>query len=224
MTSDYLPRPDTDCAAFSANFYQVVKVWWSDRGLDAATMEALEAATTGFQADLNAHIAAQAAATAARETKDAARRMLEDTLRPIARFVQAYPDTTNTDRAAMGLSPRLAPARRVAAPETAPRIIIEPAGRLTHHLRLTDVATPTRMRRPRGADRAEVFLALTPAGQPAPADMDRFRYIGSTSDGATMMTFSADQGGLQAHYLARWAARRGETGPWSAIASQTVAA
>jgi hypothetical protein len=78
--------------------------------------------------------------------------------------------------------------------------------------------------RPRGVDRAEIFVALTPAAAPAPSDMHAYRYVQSVSDVSTVLTIESPQGGMQAHYLARCVTRRGAMGPWSDTSSATVAA
>lgn len=83
---------------------------------------------------------------------------------------------------------------------------------------------PTARSRPRGAERAEVFVAFTPTGTPAPADVSDFRYMQSVSDGSTVLSFEQPHGGMTAHYVARWVTRRGAIGPWSESASATVAA
>lgn len=95
---------------------------------------------------------------------------------------------------------------------------------LTHHLRLVDESTPTRRARPRGVQRAEVFVALTPPGIPAPANPSDYRYIGGVTRGETTLSFESDKGGMQAHYLSRWVSTSGATGPWSDTTSATVAA
>jgi hypothetical protein len=48
--------------------------------------------------------------------------------------------------------------------------------------------------------------------------------VQSISDGAAVLSYEQPQGGLQAHYLARWVTRRNAHGPWSDTASATVAA
>ena len=101
---------------------------------------------------------------------------------------------------------------------------MESGQRLTHQLRLVDESTPTRRARPAGVQRAEVFVALTAPGQPAPNDPAAFRYIGSVTRGETTLSFESDKGGMQAHYLSRWVSTSGATGPWSDTASATVAA
>ena len=65
---------------------------------------------------------------------------------------------------------------------------------------------------------------MTPTGTPPPADFNAFRYVQSISDGSTVLSHESPQGGLQAHYLARWVTRRNACGPWSDTSSATVAA
>ena len=89
---------------------------------------------------------------------------------------------------------------------------------------MVDESPPTRHVRPRGAERAEVFVAFTPTCTPPPSDFDAFRYVQSVSDGSTVLSFESPRGGMQAHYLARWVNRTGAMGPWSETASATVAA
>jgi hypothetical protein len=108
---------------------------------------------------------------------------------------------------------------------------VESGQRLTHQLRLVDESTPTRRARPKGVQRAEVFVALTAPGQPAPpppsgasSDPGDYRYIGSVTRGETTLSFESDKGGMQAHYMSRWVSTNGATGPWSDTASATVAA
>ncbi len=115
-------------------------------------------------------------------------------------------------------------------PTTASVALVESGQRLTHQLRLVDESTPTRRARPKGVQHAEVFVALTPPGSPAPAPPPigdpaggDYRYIGSVTRGETTLSFESDKGGMQAHYLSRWVSTSGATGPWSDTASATVA-
>lgn len=110
------------------------------------------------------------------------------------------------------------------APTSRPLALVEGGQRLTHEPRLTDESTPTRKARPKGVQRAEVFVALTTPAQPAPTDLSQYRYIGSATRGETTLTFELAQGGQQAHDLARRVATTGGIGPWSETASATVAA
>jgi hypothetical protein len=222
--ADVFPRSDGDFSAWATQFFRAAKDWWNGQGFDPADLNPLEQALDEWNAACAARVAAHAAARAATRTKDAARRALEARIRPLARVLQAHPAVTNADRAAFGITVRRPGVGALPAPTSAPLVIVDAGRRLTHEVRLVDELTPTRRARPRGVERAEVFVALTPTRAPAPSDPGAYRYAGSVRDGSTTLTFGSAQGGLQAHYLARWVTRRGAMGPWSDPASATVAA
>lgn len=224
MAERRFPRPDADFAAYMNNYYEAVKKWWDTQGLDTNDLKPLEEALAAWNTNFPAHVTAQQRAEAARQNKDAARRELEAQARPVTSFIQGYPKTTDADRAIIGITIRAPGGGATPAPASRPLVIVESAARYTHELRLVDESTPTRRARPRGVERAEVFVAFTPTGTPAPSDFNAFRYIQSVSDGATVLSYESPQGGLQAHYLARWVTRRNAYGPWSETASATVAA
>lgn len=224
MAERRFPRPDADFAAYINSYAAAVENWWNVYGLEPTELLPLKAALSAWNASYPAHVRAQAAAEAARQTKDKARRALEAQARPVTAFIQGYPKTTDADRATIGITIKAKGATSDGAPVSRPLIVVESAGRYTHELRLVDESTPTRRARPRGVERAEVFVAFTPTGTPPPADFNAFRYVQSVSDGSTRLSFDSPQGGMQAHYLARWVTRRGAMGPWSETSSATVAA
>ena len=84
-----------------------------------------------------------------------------------------------------------------------------------------DESTPAHRALPKRVHRAEVFVALTAPGQPAPSDP---RSIGSVTRGETMLSFESDKGGMQALYFSRGVSTSWATGPWSDTASATAAA
>ncbi|MBY0313767.1 MAG: hypothetical protein K2W85_17005 [Phycisphaerales bacterium] len=220
----YMPRPDGDFSAWANHYYDAVEKWWSVNGFDESELKPLKDALGAWAAAYPAHVAAQQRAEGARQAKDAARAALEKEVRPVTNFVQGYPKTTNADRAEMGITVRDTSPSPAPAPSSRPLALVESGQRLTHQLRLVDESTPTRRARPKGVQRAEVFVALTPPGQPAPANPGDYRYIGSVTRGETTLSFESDKGGMQAHYLSRWVSTSGATGPWSETASATVAA
>ncbi len=227
----YMPRPDGDFAAWANQYYEAVKKFYDAQGFDPTDLKPLETALENWNKDYPAHVAAQQRAEGARQAKDAARAALEKQVRPVTNFVQGYPKTTNADRAEMGITVRDTSPTPVPAPSSRPLALVESGQRLTHQLRLVDESTPTRRARPKGVQRAEVFVALTPPGSPAPAPPPigepgggDYRYIGSVTRGETTLSFESDKGGMQAHYLSRWVSTGGATGPWSDTASATVAA
>lgn len=110
------------------------------------------------------------------------------------------------------------------APASRPLALVEIGQRLTHQPRLVDEQTPTQRPRPAGVECAEVFVALTVLGQPAPNDPREYRYIGCVLRGETTLRFDVGRRGTQAHWLASWVTRHGVIGPWSETARATVAA
>lgn len=224
MAERRFPRPDADFAAYMNNYYAAVEKWWSVNGFDESELKPLKEALSSWNAAFPSHVAAQQRAEAARQNKDSARRELEAQARPVTSFIQGYPKTTDADRATIGITIRAPGGGATPAPMSRPLVVVESAARYTHELRLMDESTPTRRARPRGVERAEVFVAFTPTGTPAPSDFNAFRYVQSVSDGSTVLSYESPQGGLQAHYLARWVTRRGAMGPWSETSSATVAA
>ena len=224
MAERRFPRPDADFAAYMNNYVEAASAFYDEHGLDPGLVTPLQQALEAWNTAFPAHVTARQSAEAARQNKDAARRALEAQARPVTSFIQGFPKTTDADRATIGITIRAPHPGGVPAPSSRPRVLVESSGRYTHELRLMDESTPTRRARPRGVERAEVFVALTPTGSPPPDDLSAFRYVQSVSDGSTVLSYEAPQGGMQAHYLARWVTRRGAMGPWSDTASATVAA
>jgi hypothetical protein len=223
-SNNYIPRPDGDFSAWANHAYPALDAWYATQGLSTDELTPLKDALDAWNQVYPAHVAAQAAAQAARAAKVAARLDVERTARGVIAFVQAFPTTTNADRATIGISPRVAQRGSLPAPASRPVVLADAGQRLTHTLRLVDDGSPTKRARPRGVERAEVFVALTPPATPAPAESHAYRYVQSVSDGSMTLSFEASQGGMQAHYMARWVTRRGAIGAWSDTASATVAA
>ncbi|MDP1661048.1 MAG: hypothetical protein Q8L55_03955 [Phycisphaerales bacterium] len=222
--TNYMPRPDGDFESWIANFLPAVDDFWTEQGLDKNDLDALKDAAAVWQSAYPSHVAAQAAAESAAAAKRAARAALEAQVRPITNFVQSFSATTDADRAELGISIRDTSRTPVPPPATAPAVSVAAAGRLTHQLRLTDSATPTRRGKPRGTTGAEVWFALTTPGLPAPQDPAAYRFLALTTKTTLRTDFKPAEGGKTASYMLRWVNTRGEVGPWSEVATGTVAA
>lgn len=222
--TNYMPRPDGDFAAWANNYYAAVKKWWDAQGLDPTDLKPLETALAEWQKDYPAHVKAQAAAEGARQAKDVARAALEKEVRPITNFVQGYTKTTDADRATIGITVRDTSKTPSPTPTSAPVVQVESGQRLTHRLRFTDAAAPTRRGKPPGTIGAEVWLALTPTGQPPPPLGDSYKFLSVSSRGNLQTDFPSAEAGKTAYYALRWVSTRGEKGPWSEVTSATVAA
>ncbi len=222
--NDYLPRPDGVFETWIDQFIAACALWWDTHGGDG-NLDPLRDLRDEWEKAYAVSVSADAAAEAATAAKVTARAACEQAARDMVRLVQGTPDTTDAQRAAMGINIRRTPAvRTAAAPTTRPLVNIEFPTRLTHTLRLVDESTPTRTARPPRTIGAEVYVALTPPTSPAPADMESYRFVSITTRGAVEQTFPAADGGKTAHYQLRWISTRGEQGPWSDVCSATVAA
>lgn len=224
MPTTYIPRPDSDFAAFAQHYYEAVKKWWDAQGLDATDLKPLEAALAEWNKDYPAHVAAQAKAEGARQNKDAARRELERQVRPIANFIQTYPKTTDADRATIGITVRQPTGGTSPAPTSRPLVRVDTADRLRHTIRFTDEATPTRRARPKNTLGAEVRLKLVDPGQSPPTDPEALRFLTLATNGVATTEYPSEAGGKLAVYMLRWVGPRGAVGPWSEVCSATVAA
>jgi len=93
-----------------------------------------------------------------------------------------------------------------------------------HRPRFTDEASPTRRGKPPETIGAEVWLALTATGQPAPPLGDGYKFLSVSSRGNLQTDFPSADAGKTAYYSLRWVSTRGEKGPWSEVAAATVEA
>lgn len=231
MPEQRIPRADGDFAAYANHYYDAVEKYWSVRGLDPSDLKPLKDALSAWSAAYPKHVAAQNAAEAARQVKDAAKRELERRIRPITAFVQSYPKTTDADRATIGITVKDTSAAPTPAPTSRPLLLIDSGNRLTHRLRLVDESTPTRSARPRGTLGAEVYVALVPPRETPPPPpggpgqpFASYKFVRTVTRGGAEVSFPAEQGGLSAAYLVRWVSATGEPGPWSETVTATVAA
>lgn len=231
MPEQRIPRADGDFAAYANHYYDAVEKFWSEQGLDPTDLKPLKDALGAWNAAQPKHVAAQNAAQAARQTKDAAKRELERQIRPVSAFIQTYPKTTDADRAAIGISVRDTGGAPVPPPQSRPLLLVEAGSRLTHRLRIFDEraadgdsAGNPRKARPRGTLGAEVYLALVAPQEQPPADMDKYKFVRTVTSGAAEVAFEPTQGGHRAAYLVRWVSATGEPGPWGETVTATVAA
>lgn len=229
--SNYIPRPDGEFSMFCNNYTAAVVDWWNVHGLNIDDLAPLTKALEAWNLRYPAHVAAQQVAEGARAAKQQAREELERQVRPVTNFIQGYTTTTDAEREVIGITVRDTSKTPSPTPTSAPMVQVEGGQRLTHRLRFTDTAAPTRRGKPPGTIGAEVWLALTPPGQPAPppnsaapGGSDAYKFLSVSSRGNLQTDFPSADAGKTAFYTLRWVSTRGEKGPWSEVASATVAA
>ena len=161
------------------------------------------------------------------------------------------PKTANADRATIGIAVRNTSETPTKALATRSHVSIKIADRLQHTLRPSaaprsklDEATPLRRARPEGVMGCDVWMKLVEYSQtlpqrdgsaaPQPSDeralidpflgnLATFRLLGVATRTPHITKFSLEARGKSAVYMLRWVSTRGTPGPWSDIASATVA-
>jgi hypothetical protein len=224
MPHDFVPREDADLSAWAEHFGARAYEFLLLTGADPSPALDVQALALQFSADLAAARAARDAAKAATTTKNASRASLERAARQLAALIQAMPLTTNANRADMGLTVRGAAPGPVAGGTPAPHVSVEQDARFTHRLRFVPSETSPARRKPRGVLGAEVYVALTEPGAPAPVDEASYRYVRTITRDGVRLSFEPAHAGKTAHYRCRWLGTTGDVSAWGGGVSATVAA
>jgi hypothetical protein len=221
---DFIPEPDGNFSVWVSQFASQAADWYAKQGVDNPLSVDCLRYLQAWQEAYALHVAAQAAARGATQSKDEARADLEACVRPLAAMLQTDPAMTNAQREVLGVTVRRAGGGRSPAPATAPLVHVNAAERLTHTLRVSDEATPTRMRRPKGTIGAEVRLQLLAPGESPDGNPLAMQYVTIATDGSAMTTFTSEHAGKTAAYVLRWIGAKGVPGPWGPVVMATVAA
>ncbi|MBY0310533.1 MAG: hypothetical protein K2W85_00535 [Phycisphaerales bacterium] len=245
MPEQRIPRPDGDFTAWSAQYFESVKKFWQAHGLDDNDLKPLEAGQAAWAAAMTKYVQAEAAYNAALEAKRDARAAFEAAIRPVSAFIQTYFKTTDADRATIGITVKDTGGTPVPRPATSPLVSIKLGDRLKHTLRIVDSDTPQRLAKPRGVRGCEVWMKLVdhadtvqeadgtdtspptenpPLINPFLSDPSTFTYQGLATRAHHDTEFPLEARGKSAVYMLRWVSTRGVPGPWSEVATATVAA
>lgn len=218
--ADYIPGPDASFQAWQSNFVTYANANLAALGLTAADMTPITAAQTPWVNGFTAHIAAVNAAKAAKQTKDEARAAYVAVIRPLVRRLQASPQVSDAERAALGITVRDNQPSPIGPPTTSPIVSVECGNRLQHTLRFVDSATPTRRAKPAGVLGVEIWNHV---GTTPPTEND-LRFVAVDTNAPYVLTYPSAEGGKTAYYWLRWVSPTGERGPWSEQAQATIAA
>lgn len=224
MTDRYIPDADSAFDSWQANFVAYVSAHFFDLGLPLVVATQLNTAKSEWELAFADHVAARAAAKAARNDKDAKRRAYIRLIREVTRRIQAHDNTTDADRAGLGITIPDTDPTPVGPPATRPVVKVDFSARLRHRIGFADEQTPTRRAKPKGILGAEVWVKLTDAGDPPPAGPVELTFLMLSTRTPAVAEYRGEDAGKTAHYMVRWLNRRGDPGPWSETASATVGA
>jgi hypothetical protein len=217
--ADYIPPNDAEFNTWQTNFLDYVNANLTALGLEHADAAPLEAARTNWATAYTAHVAAQATAQGASQTKKSARESYEQLLRVLVKRLQSQPNVSDAHRAGMRVSIHETTRTPLGAPETRPVATIDTNQRLRHTINFSDETTPSRRAKPAGVLGCEVYVKV---GDPAPIDPSELKFLATDTATPYVAIYDGANGGKTAHYMLRWVNRKGETGPWSQTVSATI--
>ena len=217
---DYIPSADGAFLTWEQTFINYADANQPALGLVPADLTPLTTARDAWESAYLDNDAKQNAARAARQLKDDRRATLETALRALVRRLQASPQVSDDERAALGLTVRDGTMTPAAAAATRPVGIVSTAQRLRHEIRFFDEATPTRKAKPEGVMGCEIWVKV---GTTPPADPSECTFLALDTASPYTAEYPGSDAGKCAYYLLRWVTTRGEKGPWSETVAATIA-
>ena len=217
--ADFIPATDGDFNSFTTNLGTFVNANLADFGLVAGDVAALNAAQTEWDTAYPLVAPAVLAASAATQAKATARDVLTAAVRALVKLIQAKPSVSDESKQAIGITVADGIKTSVAVPSTAPVGRIEQANRLEHTINFADSTTPTSKAKPAGVRGCQVWVKI---GTTPPASASELHYLATDTRTPYIAQFDAADAGKTAYYWLRWENTKGETGPWSAVASATI--
>jgi hypothetical protein len=221
LPADYIPGDDPAFDGFQSAFRAYVNANAAALGLAPGDPDQAEMNSEGtaWDTEYPAHLAAQAAATGAKQTKDNRRGTYEIVIRRLAQRFQESSAVDDAALAAMSLTIRDTKPRPIADPTSRPVGKANTSQRLEIGLTLTDEATPTSRAKPFGVVGCNIFMKL---GGTAPTDLSQCEFIGFATRTPFTEEFDGTQANQTAHFILQWVDTRGGVGPISETVSATV--
>lgn len=219
MSKDYLPDSDADFDLWRNSFDKYLKDNLAALGLVAGDITALTALQTAWESAWSDYFNKKALVDAALALKDTSRQQLEDAIRALVRQLQADPNTTDEQRAGLGITVPDATRSRVPIPTTIPIAQIDTSIPLQHTIDFRSAETPNRKAKPEGCRGCQIWYNL---GAQPPTSLDQYKYAATDSNTPYVLHFDLEDAGKTVHYRLRWVNTRDEPGPWSEPLTATI--
>jgi hypothetical protein len=224
----YLPRTDALLNTWAQNFSTLVSATPTAYGLTAGQATTFASAKSDFATKLAASSNPSTRTLSTVAAKNTSRASLLVLIRSYMALVQAFPAITPTQLSDLGLTVRKTTPTPIPAPVTKP--IVSPTGSSSASvsIRMSDETTPDSKARPFGAKAMEVWASVGIA-PPAGPDATTFRGLATKNtvgpgSRAFVVAFDNADVGKTAYLYGRWVNAAGQPGPWSSIATATIAA
>jgi hypothetical protein len=197
--ADFIPSQDPQALIWMQTFSAGISANPSLYLLTAPDAATIAAAVHEFDLALaeSSDPATRTAVTVAQ--KDDSRTAAEAVCRQFAILIKYNAGISDPDKIAIGVRPVNPSREPIECPQTSPLLNVIAATPGVQTLRYADSTTPI-------------------------TDPEAARFYGKFTRNPIGVDFEAADNGKQATYFARWASRRGETGPWSLPVTMAIAA
>jgi hypothetical protein len=219
-----IPDGDLQLAEYAENGVAVITPAAPTFGLSSAQLTSLTAAATDYRTKLTTAREPSTRTSVSVALKNTSKNSLKALLRALYRIVDAYPLTTDGQRAALGITIPDRHPTPINAPTTQPVARIAGTGGGFAEVELRDQLTPDSPKKPAGASGAQVYYVLTAPNAPEPDFATDGVFYGVASKGTYRLTLPSDSAGQRLWIQARWMTRRGLTGPTGVPTSAVIAA
>jgi hypothetical protein len=222
---DFLPDGDAVFNPWQANYVGRIVATPADYGVTPAQVTELQALQADWALKYPAHIAAQSAARAAAESKDASRGSFETGIRSLTRQIQARPATTGAQREELGITvPDTEPTPRPTI-STVPIVGFKTlrGGVIEASVRVEEDQTRPSMHP--AADVIECKYILVPTGELPPDKPEACPKTQASKKAQFQIQAGIENAGKRFYGFFRWAnqSNPANNGPWSDAQTVVIA-
>ena len=217
---NYVPSKDADLANWLSNFTTLIAASPAAYGLTASDSAAIAAAVLNFSTAYTAVTSPDTKTASAVSTKNSARIETLALIRPYAQQIALNAGVPSASKIALGLNPRTSTPQPVAAPNSAPVLLVQSASAGALILRYRDSQAGVAGKgKPYGVLQCRLFGAVsaTPI-----TDASLLPLLATPTKTPFVLDTSNFTAGGKLYLAAQWATRKGLTSAMSAIISTVV--
>ena len=216
----YMPTTDAALDAFAINMDTLITATPTAYGLVAGQATTFDTASDDFTAKLATATNPSTRTSVTVAAKNVSRAALKALIQNYMAIIQGYPSITNGLLAGLGFTVRQTVPTPIGPPTSAPVVTIQSSSSYALNGRFSDENTPDLRARPFGAIGAQIY---TKVGGTAPTGPEQCTFKQFQTRQPMALQFTGPDAGETCWVFARWQNRRGEAGPWSAVAQFVIA-
>jgi hypothetical protein len=221
MSESYIPAADALARDWFVNFAARIAANPALYQLTAADATNIDGVVDDFVAAYAIAVEPITRTPVTIAAKDAARNVAEQLCRQFAIQIKFNAGITDEDKIAAGVRPPNPNRDPINPPASSPLLNVLGATPGSHTIRYADTSTPDSPAKPFGAAMMQLWVAI---GATPTTDESTAKFYGTFTKNPVGVSFVEADDGKVATYFARWANRKGDTGPWSLPVSMRIAA